>query len=146
MHAPYAWSDMVHGCMVYTEHTEMAAVSCGTSHVSTAGTTCCQDFHNLRVRMACTCVAKLVQKGQRLQPVVRFHTVWECRVCVAAFVHKGQRLITTCCQVLYSLRVANMCVAVFVHNGQRLQPVVSFLYRMRLSIRDRDSNLLSGFF
>ena len=67
-------------------------------------------------------------------------------MCVAAFVHKGQRLITTCCQVLYSLRVATMCVAVFVHNGQRLQPVVSFLYRMRLSIRDRDSNLLSGVF
>ena len=27
-------SDMVHGCMVYTERAEMAAVSCGTSHVS----------------------------------------------------------------------------------------------------------------
>ena len=25
---------MVHGCMVYTEHSEMAAVSRGTSHVS----------------------------------------------------------------------------------------------------------------
>ena len=25
---------MVHGCMVYTERAEMAAVSCGTSHVS----------------------------------------------------------------------------------------------------------------
>ena len=24
---------MVHGCMVYTECTKMAAVSCGTSHV-----------------------------------------------------------------------------------------------------------------
>ena len=38
MHAPYvcgfAWSAIVHGCMVYTEHAEMAAVSCGTSHVS----------------------------------------------------------------------------------------------------------------
>ena len=37
-HAPYicgfAWSDVVHGCMVYTERTEMAAVSCGTSHAS----------------------------------------------------------------------------------------------------------------
>ena len=34
-HAPYiygfAWSDMMHGCMVYTERAEMAAVSCGTS-------------------------------------------------------------------------------------------------------------------
>ena len=25
---------MVHGCMVYTEHAEMAAVSCGTGHVT----------------------------------------------------------------------------------------------------------------
>ena len=37
-HAPYvcgfAWSDMVHGCMEYTERAEMAAVSCGTSHAS----------------------------------------------------------------------------------------------------------------
>ena len=30
----FAWSDMVHGCMVYTERAEMAAVSCGTSHAS----------------------------------------------------------------------------------------------------------------
>ena len=29
----FAWS-----CMVYTEHTEMAAVSCGTSHVSAVST------------------------------------------------------------------------------------------------------------
>ena len=27
-----------HGCMVYTEHTKTAAVSCGTSHVSTVST------------------------------------------------------------------------------------------------------------
>ena len=27
------WCGMVHGCMVYTERAEMAAVSCGTSHV-----------------------------------------------------------------------------------------------------------------
>ena len=37
-HTPYvcgfAWSDMVHGCIVYTERAEMAAVSCGTSHSS----------------------------------------------------------------------------------------------------------------
>jgi len=31
----FAWSDMVHACMVYTECTETVAVSCGTSHVST---------------------------------------------------------------------------------------------------------------
>ena len=34
----FAWSDMVHGCMVYTEHTETAAVSCGTSHASAVST------------------------------------------------------------------------------------------------------------
>ena len=41
-HAPYvcgfAWSDMVHGCMVYTERAETVAVSCGTSHVSAVST------------------------------------------------------------------------------------------------------------
>ena len=31
-------SDMVHGCMVYTERAKMAAVSCGTSHVSVVST------------------------------------------------------------------------------------------------------------
>ena len=38
MHAPYvcvfAWSDMVHGCMVYTELADTTAVSRGTSHAS----------------------------------------------------------------------------------------------------------------
>ena len=34
----FAWSDMVHSCMVYAEHTEMAAVSCGTSQASTVST------------------------------------------------------------------------------------------------------------
>ena len=29
---------MVHGCMVYTERAEMAAVSCGTSHASAVST------------------------------------------------------------------------------------------------------------
>ena len=29
---------MVHGCMVYTERAETAAVSCGTSHVSAVST------------------------------------------------------------------------------------------------------------
>ena len=29
---------MVHGCMVYTERAEMAAVSCGTSHASNVST------------------------------------------------------------------------------------------------------------
>ena len=34
----FAWSDMVHGCMVYTERAETAAVSCGTSHASAVST------------------------------------------------------------------------------------------------------------
>ena len=38
IHEPYVCgftrSDIVHGCMVYTECAEMAAVSCGTSHAS----------------------------------------------------------------------------------------------------------------
>ena len=38
-HTPYicgfAWSNMVHGCMVYTECIKMAAISCGTSYAST---------------------------------------------------------------------------------------------------------------
>ena len=33
-----SWSDMVHGCMVYTERTKTDAVLCGISHVSTAST------------------------------------------------------------------------------------------------------------
>ena len=41
-HTPYvcsfAWSDMVHGCMVYTERAETTAVLCGTSHASAVST------------------------------------------------------------------------------------------------------------
>ena len=41
-HAPYvrgfAGSDVVHGCMVYTERAEMAAVSCGTRSASAVST------------------------------------------------------------------------------------------------------------
>ena len=33
----FAWSNMVHGCMEYTERADMA-VSCGTSHASAANT------------------------------------------------------------------------------------------------------------
>ena len=42
MQAPYVYgfagSDMVRGCMVYTECADTAAVSCGTSHVSAVST------------------------------------------------------------------------------------------------------------
>ena len=34
----FARSDTVHGCMVYTERAETAAVSCGTSHASVVST------------------------------------------------------------------------------------------------------------
>ena len=34
----FAWSDNVHGCMVYTERAETAAVSRSTSHASTVST------------------------------------------------------------------------------------------------------------
>ena len=41
-HTPYvcdfAWSDIVHGCMVYTERAETAVVLCGTSHASAVST------------------------------------------------------------------------------------------------------------
>ena len=50
MRAPYpcgfAQSDMVHGSMVYTEHAEMAAVSCGTSHASAVSTPLWWIFKN----------------------------------------------------------------------------------------------------
>ena len=43
MHVPYvcgfAWSDTVHGCVVYTECAKMAAVSCGSSHASAVSLT-----------------------------------------------------------------------------------------------------------
>ena len=31
----FAWNDIVHGCMVYTECAQTAAVSCGITHAST---------------------------------------------------------------------------------------------------------------
>ena len=34
----FARNDMVHGCAVYTERAETAAVSCGASHVSAVST------------------------------------------------------------------------------------------------------------
>ena len=50
-HTPYvcgfAWSDMAHSCMVYTEQDEMAAVSCGTSHVSAFCTALWWIFKNV---------------------------------------------------------------------------------------------------
>ena len=38
MYLTYVALHEVHGCMVYTEHTKMAAVSCGTSHASAVST------------------------------------------------------------------------------------------------------------
>ena len=49
-HAPYvcgfARNNMVHGCMVYTERAETAAVSRGTSHISAVSTPLCWIFKN----------------------------------------------------------------------------------------------------
>jgi len=59
MHTPYvcgfAWSDMVHGCMVYTERAEMAAVSCGTSHASTVSTPLRWIFKNALYKAIHSC-------------------------------------------------------------------------------------------
>ena len=41
---------MVHGCMVYTERAEPAAVSCGTSHASVVSTPLRWIFENARER------------------------------------------------------------------------------------------------
>ena len=41
---------MVHGCMVYTERAEMAAVSCGTSHASAVGTPLLVDIQKTRYK------------------------------------------------------------------------------------------------
>ena len=66
VHAPYvcgfAWSDMVHGCMVYTECADMAAVSCGTSHASAVSTplrwifknTLYRSIHSCRITWECS--------------------------------------------------------------------------------------------
>ena len=42
----HAWSDMVHGCMVYTERAEKAAVSCCTSQASAVTTPLRWIFRN----------------------------------------------------------------------------------------------------
>ena len=41
---------MEHGCMVYTEHAETAAVSCGTSHASTVSTPLRWTFKKTRCK------------------------------------------------------------------------------------------------
>ena len=50
-HNPYvcgfARSDMMHGCMVYRERAETAAVSCGTSHASAVSTPLQWVFKNV---------------------------------------------------------------------------------------------------
>ena len=61
LHVWLAWSDMVHGCMVYTECAKMAAVSCGTSHASAVRTPLQWIFKNVlwkashSCRMTCEC-------------------------------------------------------------------------------------------
>ena len=41
---------MVHGCMVYTERAEMAAVSCGTSHASAVTTPLRWIFKKIKIK------------------------------------------------------------------------------------------------
>ena len=58
-HTPYACgsacSDMVHGCIVYTECAEMAAVSCGTTHVSAVSTPLQWIFKNALYKGSHSC-------------------------------------------------------------------------------------------
>ena len=42
----FAYSDMVHGCKVYTERAETIAVSCDTSHASAVKHTTSVDIKN----------------------------------------------------------------------------------------------------
>ena len=72
-HAPYvcgsAWSDMVHGCMVYAERAKMAAASCGTSHASAVSTPlwwikkmhCKKLFTHVE---SCASVVSLLESGE----------------------------------------------------------------------------------
>ena len=46
---------MVHGCMVYTERAEMAAVSCGTSHASAVSTPLRWIFKNALYKAVHSC-------------------------------------------------------------------------------------------
>ena len=50
-----AWSDIVHGCMVYTERAETGAVSCGTSHVSTLKYTTSVDNKKHAIKTSHSC-------------------------------------------------------------------------------------------
>ena len=59
--------DMVHGCMVYTERAEMAAVSHGTSHVTTEK--CCKyttlvDIQNVHLVSCDESAASLLESGE----------------------------------------------------------------------------------
>ena len=51
----FAWGDMVHGCMVYTECTKTAAVSCGTSHASAVATSLQWIFKNTLWKASNSC-------------------------------------------------------------------------------------------
>ena len=51
----FAWSDMVYDCMVHAERTKMAAVSCGTSHVSAVSTPLQWIFKNTLQKASHSC-------------------------------------------------------------------------------------------
>ena len=66
-HAPYicgfAWSDMVHGCTVYTECAKMAAVLCDTSHGSPSVDIQKRSIKKKAVH-SCTSTCKCIESAQ----------------------------------------------------------------------------------
>ena len=95
MYAPwvcgFAWSNMVYGCMMYTEHAETAAVSRGTSHASTVSTPLRWIFKNMlqkashSCRITCECMETtweqriVLYKSNQQQQVQKSHchlVVW----------------------------------------------------------------------
>ena len=71
LHVWLACSDMVHGCMVYTECAKMAAVSCGTSHASTVSTPLWWIFKNVLWKASHSC---------RIYVSLHNESAWERRI------------------------------------------------------------------
>ena len=66
----FAWSDMVHGCMVYTERAKTAAVLCGTNHASAVKYTTSVDIQKAHYKKLVTHVeshastVRLLESGE----------------------------------------------------------------------------------
>ena len=58
------WRDMVHGCMAYTERTEMAAVSRGTSYVTTKR--CCKYTTSVYIQKSAMIIKLKREKEKKL--------------------------------------------------------------------------------